>query len=404
MAILKKDENLFEESTMSFGEHLEELRLCLWYCIMWLAGGFIIGLFFGGAVVRFIQQPLNEALERFRTERSTALLVQESEKLKALGYPDWVASIPKEKKLSPEMYYVFPGQIESLLHSDMMLLEPSQYQADPRGVDNMHLMKERIGDKLPGTGQNPDPGDELDKVDNLIVQKQRLIARKAAYEESQREEMKFTGVNFDEDPRVLVLFRKIDADSRNKSTALNSHEAFSIYIKASLLFGFVIASPGIFYHLWAFVASGLYMQERKYVYMFMPISILLFLSGTALAFYFVFAYVLDFLMMFNAWLDIDPTPRINEWISFAIMLPVGFGISFQLPLVMLALERVGIFSVEQYLSHWKVSVLAIFFVSMLLTPADPWSLLLMAIPLTFLYFGGVFMCKYFPRKKSEFYY
>jgi sec-independent protein translocase protein TatC len=81
---------------------------------------------------------------------------------------------------------------------------------------------------------------------------------------------------------------------------------------------------------------------------------------------------------------------------------VGFGISFQLPLVMYFLERIGIFTVESYLSKWRVSVLVIFVISMILTPADPISMLVMAVPLTALYFVGVAMCKYMPTHRNPF--
>ena len=83
-------------------------------------------------------------------------------------------------------------------------------------------------------------------------------------------------------------------------------------------------------------------------------------------------------------------------------LPIGFGLAFQLPLVMLFLERIGIFTVESYLASWRISVLVIFVLSMVLTPADPYSMFLMALPLLFLYAGGVLMCKLMPRRKSPF--
>jgi len=77
-------------------------------------------------------------------------------------------------------------------------------------------------------------------------------------------------------------------------------------------------------------------------------------------------------------------------------LPLGFGISFQLPLVMLFLERIGIFSVETYLQKWRIAVLVISVLSMFLTPADPGSMLLMGVPLVVLYFGGILLCRTMP--------
>src|SRR5690606_24772397 len=100
--------------------------------------------------------------------------------------------------------------------------------------------------------------------------------------------------------------------------------------------------------------------------------------------------------------NIDPDPRISEWLSFVLFLPLGFGISFQLPLVMLFLQRLGIIAVEQYLQKWRIAVLAIFVIAMVLTPADPISMLLMACPLTVLYFGGIALCLWMPKNRNPY--
>jgi sec-independent protein translocase protein TatC len=171
-------------------------------------------------------------------------------------------------------------------------------------------------------------------------------------------------------------------------------------MKASLVVGAMLASPLIFYFLWQFVAAGLYGHERNYVYVFLPLSLGLFFAGAALAFFVAIDYVMDFLFWFNAQMGVNPTPQISEWMSFILVLPLGFGISFQLPLVMLFLERVGIFSIQDYLQKWRVAVLAISVISMFLTPADPGSMLLMAVPLVILYFGGIGLCRYLPHPET----
>jgi sec-independent protein translocase protein TatC len=112
--------------------------------------------------------------------------------------------------------------------------------------------------------------------------------------------------------------------------------------------------------------------------------------------------VLDFLFLFNEWMEVDPDVRISEWFGFALFLPLGFGIAFQLPLVMLFMERIGLMTVSTYLSKWRLSVFVICIASALLTPADPYSMLLMAVPLVFLYFGGILLCKYMPKGRNPF--
>jgi sec-independent protein translocase protein TatC len=163
----------------------------------------------------------------------------------------------------------------------------------------------------------------------------------------------------------------------------------------------VVASPGIFFHLWQFIAAGLYPHERRYVYFFLPVSLLLFWAGAALAFFVIFRLVIDFLLEFNSSMGIGASPRLTDYMSFALFLPLGFGISFQLPLVMLVLERLGILSVETYLSQWRVAILVIAFISMILTPAEISSMVGMAVPLIALYFLGIAMCRYLPRSSMQ---
>jgi sec-independent protein translocase protein TatC len=101
-------------------------------------------------------------------------------------------------------------------------------------------------------------------------------------------------------------------------------------------------------------------------------------------------------------MGIDPDPRITDWLTFVLFLPLGFGISFQLPLVMLFLERIGIFTIANYLGRWRIAVLVILIVATVLTPSDPYSMMLMAAPLVLLYFFGIALCKLMPRRTTPF--
>jgi sec-independent protein translocase protein TatC len=190
--------------------------------------------------------------------------------------------------------------------------------------------------------------------------------------------------------------------AKERITALSPQEGFMIWMKAAFVSGIILASPYMFYQIWIFVAAGLYPHEKHFVHLFLPFSILLFIAGAALAFFFAFGPVLKFLFGFNRLMNIDPDLRISEVISFVLVLPLGFGIAFQLPLVMLFLNRIGILSVPTYLEKWRIAILAIFVISMILTPADPISMLLMAVPLTGLYFLGIALCQWLPRNKNPF--
>ena len=336
---------------MTFGEHLEELRVCLFRSLMGLAVGFVVGLFFGSSVVKFIETPLEKALGEFYQNHADEEVTARVDELRKAGYPvpddpqevkKFVQTVIKDKNLILEEIYINPEELFGKLKA-----------ANP----------ERFGD-LPEKVADPEELFDASKLEPVFI------------------------------------WRPLDKDSRLRPKGLNAHEAFVIYIKASLLVGIIISCPWIFYQIWTFVAAGLYRNERKFVHVFLPMSIGLFLAGAAMAFFFVFKPVLDFLFGFNERLGIDPDLRISEWLSFVLMLPLGFGVSFQLPLAMLFLERIGIFDVEAYLSKWRVAILVIFILAMFLTPADPTSMLLMAVPLTILYGGGILLCKWFPRNRS----
>src|SRR5712692_6827717 len=152
-------------------------------------------------------------------------------------------------------------------------------------------------------------------------------------------------------------------------TTLSVQEAFVVYFKVSLMTGFVIGSPWIFYQIWMFIAAGLYPHEKKYVNYFLPFSLGLFLAGVAVCELFVMTKAVEALLWFNEWLGFEPDLRLNEWLGFAIFMPVVFGLSFQTPLVMLFLERIGILSVDSFRSKRRIAwfVMAVF--AALITPS-----------------------------------
>ena len=100
---------------------------------------------------------------------------------------------------------------------------------------------------------------------------------------------------------------------------------------------------------------------------------------------------------FYSWINIDPDLRLNEWLGFAIMMPLVFGVAFQTPLVMVFLNRIGIFTWQYYLSKWRQSMFVLAVLSAVLTPSvDVVSMLLLLVPTFGLYMVGTFICYYLP--------
>lgn len=186
---------------------------------------------------------------------------------------------------------------------------------------------------------------------------------------------------------------------RSATISLSPMEPAVIFFMVCMVTGLVIASPWVFYQLWAFIGAGLYRHERHYVTTFLPFSLALFLSGVFLCFFAILPLTLRVLLEFNAWLGIEPSLRISEWMSFATFLPLVFGVCFQTPLVMYFLERVGIFTADDYRKKRKYAFLVIAVVAAILTP-DPTivSQAMLGIPMVLLYELGIIMVR--PKKES----
>lgn len=349
----KKD--LFDDSTMTFGEHLEALRIHLWRAIVGLVIGTVAAFFFSDHIIRAIQKPVVAAMnDVFSTAPEGKIEKSQWESVK-----DWFgrtfrksdaadAKNPADGAAQP----VDPGMILKIdtrtVARQLHELAPETYPLPPEGVAAPPILVELTGTPF---------GNALD-------------------------EMKKASMN----PRTD-----------------GPDEAFMIYLKVSLIVGLIVSSPWIFYQLWLFIGAGLYSHERKYVYTYLPMSIFLFLGGAAFCFFGVIPFVLKFLFEFNKWLEIRPEIKISTWITFALVVSLMFGISFQLPLVMLFLERIGLVNVKLYREKRRHAILIIAFLSMVLTPSDPVSMMMMMLPLCLLYELGILLCVWRGvEKKSPF--
>ena len=375
----KRRDDLFDDSSMSFGEHLDELRYRLIMSIYWLVGGFIIALIPGswiipgsnlpslsGWAVSFIQRPLTRSLHSYYVGQSSDRIKGQMKRLEEMGYSPDIALIPARNGMADREVWLFPDDIARLRR--LLCPDRADSAAGPVSVfTNEQLLA------MADNYQKPDgeaPGGEL-----TTPQSQGAVP--------------------------FIFWEKLADDPRIKAKSLSMPETFVIFLKAAVFLGILIGSPGIFYHFWAFVGAGLYASEKRYVYKYLPFSLTLFFAGAALAFFVIFEMVLSFLLTFNAGMNIDPDPRISEWLKFAMILPLGFGISFQLPLVMFALYRLRIFTIEAYWDKWRISVVIIAFLSMMFTPPDPWSMICMVSALISLYFLGILLCKLAPVPKLE---
>ena len=371
----KRDEDLFDQSSMSFLEHLDELRVCLIGAIMSITVGLIISVIPLGPypslatmAVEYIQHPLKKSLENYHILQSQHQLQSKRAELREAGYDPNLASMPAKLHMTAHPYYVFPHDLETIRNAGVDATVPKSLPQDER---------KRL--------------ETLKLVDNFGDFKHEAITQTS-----------LSAATSPSEPVMIILWEKIAEDPRSRTRALSVQESFIIFLKTAFFLGIIFGSPGVFYYFWRFVGAGLYPHEKRYVYRFLPLSITLFLSGFAIAFFIVFEFMLAFLFRFNAGMNIEPDTRISEWLNFALLVPVAFGVAFQLPLAMFVLERLQIFTIKVYMEKWRIAIFSVACLAMLITPPDPWSMIIMLSCLIILYFGGVGLCVLFPRKKSEF--
>lgn len=169
--------------------------------------------------------------------------------------------------------------------------------------------------------------------------------------------------------------------------------AFVLQIKMALAVGVCLSMPMTLYQIWAFVAPGLTRREKRYARPFVLLGTFLFAFGAAVG-YFVFPKGVAFALTFNGSLGLKPTIEANGYVSFIALIMVLFGIAFELPVFMVFLSLIGLFSSQAMLARWRLAIVIIWAGSMVVTPgADIVSPVILAVILTLLYFLGIWLTK-----------
>ncbi len=177
-------------------------------------------------------------------------------------------------------------------------------------------------------------------------------------------------------------------------------EAFFTAIKVAFFSAFIFALPIIFWQIWSFVAPGLYENEKKLVIPFVMFGTFFFLCGCAFAYYIAFPIGFGYLFGFGSQL-FTALPSIGDYVGFFAKLMVGFGISFELPVVTFFLARIGLVTDKTLKDYFKYAIVFIFILAAILTPPDILSQFLMAIPLTILYGLSIIIAKMVNPYKPE---
>jgi sec-independent protein translocase protein TatC len=202
-------------------------------------------------------------------------------------------------------------------------------------------------------------------------------------------------ITFIEKPYIKVM------GTEARLQTLAPADGFVSYVTIALIAGLIFSSPWVFYHIWMFVAAGLYPHEKRYVYLATPFSAALFIAG---ALFFIFAvapFTLAFFVKFNQrFLGVSSNFTFQKYISFITQLMLVFGLAFQTPTAIFFLNRTGLISLKSLTGSRKYVLLVIFIIAAIATPPDVISQITLAVPLYFLFELGIILCYFGNRRKA----
>lgn len=177
--------------------------------------------------------------------------------------------------------------------------------------------------------------------------------------------------------------------------------SFFVPMKVTMVVAFVIALPVVLYQIWAFVAPGLYQHEKRLVVPLVSSSYTLFLCGMAFAYFLVFPTIFRVMAHYNAPLGAQMSTDINNYLSFVLTTFLAFGMTFEVPIIVVLLVRMGWLSIAKLKQIRPYVVVGAFIVAAVVTPPDVFSQLILALPLILLYEVGILAAWLLVRRQKN---
>ena len=192
-------------------------------------------------------------------------------------------------------------------------------------------------------------------------------------------------------PTILNILRQpycAAAPNHCVFLAFNPLDGLTLRIKIGFFGGLLFSSPVLFWQAWRFITPGLKGKERQYAVPFVGVSLLFFVSGVTVA-YFSFGHAIKFLQAIGGKSLLNEYNP-NQYLTLFLLMMFVFGLAFEFPVVLVALELAGLVTPAQLLRTWRYALIGITIVSAVITPSgDPLSMMALALPLTFFYFLAI---------------
>jgi len=354
MGETKKKEDLFD-STMSLGDHLEELRFRMIRALLGLGIGCVICLGFGRGIIRFMQGPYDDSTAKLMFNIDLEFQVDLDQGTMTEGLRQELRN--KGVVLSAEVKVKRQGYLYS---GRRWLIDD--------GVEYRYCAKKEEAKVKKGKDKVKEEEDEVKKKEDEVKKKEE----------------------------TLNIYKLKPLQVIAVAAGIIS------YIKIALIAGLLLSSPWVFYQLWMFVAAGLYTHEKRYVNIAAPFSAVLFVGGALFFLIVVAPLTLKFLVSFNQRiLDANSAFTFQHYISFISHLMLVFGLAFQTPSAIFFLNRTGLVSIAALNKSRKFVILAIFVIAAMATPPDVISQVTLAVPLYLLFELGILLSYIASRRRKS---
>lgn len=448
------------EVRMTFGEHLEELRSRIIMSLVWLGVSLGVSFFFGDTFMEVTLEPHNRAIRGALNSRMHVKLMEllprfdELERSGAEG-KKWDLLFTREiqRVATEKTSQRIKSMVDALEEALPVPVDPELRQRQDQGFN-------RFGDELAAAilalnASEVSPLDDRDYVEKFERFHRRIEEISRTLEPSEIQKSLGLGKSFANIEEVVEKFlvflrarrlnvreayraldglqavqqqaRAIREDPAARDTLVaieNLHddclesiedfgkreaaptiltryqEGFMSYFKVVLIFALFFALPLILYEIWKFVGAGLYEHEQKYVLIFLPFSIALFVSGNLFGFFWMVPFGLEFLASWGASYS-ELLFSLGSYIGLFFTLTILLGLVFQTPLVMIFLYQIGVVTPAGFAAVRKYTLLAAVIFSTIVTPPDPLSWAMMAGPIMVLYELGIRICSFLERRKKK---
>ena len=447
------------EVRMTFGEHLEELRRRILWALLWLSLAVSISFIYGRSLLKWTMGPHEFAIKLAMRDRAASILKKKGEELLALTLEgpaapsgsgeggaggrgtewsglfaedffrmrlagklrgrvrEWAAKVKLPALAGPEgaqtlaALELFTDEISGALSE---AISGENRAVGARGIpERFEVLERDLRQTIERTGSNA-----VKQLMGLSLSTEAVVGPLAEFNQflaARREEvLKAPPDAIEPSATRAELIRKLETyhdemraqvrilgqEEAKPPIAISYLESFMTYFKVALVFGLFFSTPMILYEMWKFVGAGLYPHEQHYVLIFLPFSVALFFGGALFGYFSVIPIALSFLAGWGSDL-VEPSFTLSNYVGLFFTLTVLLGLVFQTPLVMIFFGKIGLVSAAGFRKARKWALMGSVFFSAVVTPPDPLSWSLVAIPMILLYELGILLVKFSERKKTR---